>query len=96
MVRELWNDGWLGRTIIAIFLVAIAFVPLTIWAAIEDANQWSAFKEAHRCKMVGRMNATVAISTAPVIGGNGGVAVGTTYVPEKTGWLCDDGVTYWR
>lgn len=30
------------------------------------------------------------------VGSNGGVSVGIGSTPDKTGYQCNDGVTYWR
>lgn len=93
MIREMWNDGWLGRSIL---LGIPSLLVLMVVAIIADANQWDEFKTKHNCKIVGKMRGDVTTTVAPIIGGNGGVAIGTSVTADKTGWLCDDGVTYWR
>lgn len=96
MIRYLWGDGWLGRLMLVLMVLVVAGIPLMIWAAIEDDRQWSAFKAAHNCKVVGKIRGDTVTTVAPIIGGNGGVAVGVSSTPDKTGWQCADGVTYWR
>lgn len=79
-----------------------AFVALLlgvmIWAAVVEENQWQAFKATHDCKVVGKTTSTTSTGFQTVIGPNGQVGMGpvTTVTPSKTGWLCNDGVTYWR
>jgi hypothetical protein len=63
---------------------------------MEEFKHWKAFSEQHHCKVVGRMSGDTVTTVAPIIGGNGGIAVGVSSTPSKTGYLCDDGVTYWR
>lgn len=92
MIRDLWEDG-IGRCLLIGIPLLLAFV---VWAAIEDGRQWDAFRQAHNCRIVGKMRGDMVTTVAPIIGGNGGVAVGVSSTPDKTGWQCDDGVTYWR
>jgi hypothetical protein len=64
--------------------------------AVRESNreetQWAAFAPVHHCKLVGRIKGDLLVS--PVISSKGGVAI--TATPDKAGWLCDDGITYWR
>lgn len=82
-----------GMAFDAIFAITIgaliAIVAVFVGMADESA-QWTQFKADHDCKVVGKMAGNI-INT---IGPNGQVGIG--YNPDKTGWLCDDGVTYWR
>lgn len=55
-----------------------------------EGKKWDRFVVDHHCKVVGRLSGDLV----PVFGGDGKVGVGAT--PDKTGWQCDDGVTYWR
>lgn len=89
MIRDMWEDGWFGR----LLLFGIpSLIILMIVGSIQDAQQWAQFKTEHACKIVGQMRGDISI--APIVGGNGGVAISQS--SDKTGWLCDDGVTYWR
>lgn len=74
---------------------AVVLIALMVFAGFSynaEHKQWQAFSEAHHCKVVGQMSGDLLVS--PVVSSRGGVAVTST--PDKTGWLCDDGVTYWR
>lgn len=73
-------------------VVIVALVCLMVHAAHVEQRQWNAFAAEHACKVVGRVTGDVLVS--PVISQNGGIAVTTT--PDKVGFLCNDGVTYWR
>jgi len=76
--------NWLLGIVIA--LGAILFG----WLCYEDSKHWDAFNAEHHCKVVGRHSGDVAT----IITSDG--KVGTATTSSKTGWLCDDGVTYWR
>lgn len=78
--------------LIGTLIVLIALIPLMIWAAVVEGRQWEEFKVKHNCKVVGYMKADTGIG--PATGGNGGVTV--VVIPGKTGWACDNGLTYWR
>lgn len=78
----------------SLFLVVL--IAFCIAGSIQEGKEWAAFSTAHNCKVVGRMTGNTYTTVAPIIGGNGGVAVGVASTPAKTGYSCDDGVTYWR
>lgn len=79
--------------IIVAIVVWIALIAVLLWLSVQEARRWEAFKVAHHCKVVGEQQATTSVGFAP--SGNG---VTTVIVTDggKTGWLCDNGVTYWR
>jgi len=56
----------------------------------EEEKAWQSFKRLHVCKLTESMPETT--STGVTVKGD--VLFSTT--PPKQGWLCDDGVTYWR
>ena len=79
---------------ITIVTVIVALIGALIWATVEDAKEWERFKAGHDCKVVARVRGET-MSTV-TYGTNGQVHIGTTSTPDKTGWLCNDGVTYYR
>ena len=72
----------------------VVLVAVVIAAAIHDSNEWDKFKIDHHCKVVGKMDGDVFNTFG--VGSNGQAVVGIGTTPGKTGWLCDDGVTYWK
>lgn len=88
MFRE-WDGG-----AILIGVLFTALLAATIYGVYIDNRQWDAFSQAHHCKLVSHMDGSNALTTG--IAGNGQVVVGSTYIPGKDGYLCDDGVTYYR
>lgn len=82
--------------IVGFLIVGLVFMFVLKLEASQRA-EWEAYKEANRCTKVGHMTGDthVGIATTTV---NGQVSVSpvVTTTPDKTGWLCEDGVTYWR
>ena len=74
----------------AIIIAAVALLALAIWAVVEDSRKWEAFKVAHNCKVVAHVRGSTHVGMSS--SGNM-VVMGES---DKTGWLCDDGVTYYR
>jgi hypothetical protein len=84
------DDGWLFVTV----AIMCAIVGGIIYLAIEEAKQWEAFKIAHHCKITAHIDSEIFTTVGP--SSNGGVAVGVGSTSAKTGWLCDDGITYFK
>lgn len=59
-----------------------------------DIKDWNEFSAAHNCKVVGEESGQVFNTVG--FGANGQATVGIGVTAPKTGYLCDDGVTYWR
>lgn len=98
MMRGLWYwwcDYWL---LVVAVLLPVVFMVVGVLVSLEKEKQWQQFKEAHACRLVG----VVASQAIPGIGvgfnasGNSTVVSTTQFIPEKEGWLCADGITYWR
>ena len=74
-------------------ILGVLFVGAVAVAVIEDWN-WGQFRQEHHCRVVGKTTPDVGVGTG--IGANGQITTVTTVTPGKTGYLCDDGITYWR
>lgn len=64
----------------------IFLLSLILLCSCKADDDWSAFKTAHNCKIVSKMDSTESFTT-------GGHLV---FNPAKDGWLCDDGITYFK
>lgn len=73
-------------------IAIIAISALIIVAIIED-NQREKFLKDHECKIVSKSSGNVVNTIIPSSSGN--VGFGISYVPGKTGYLCNDGVIYY-
>jgi hypothetical protein len=78
------------------FVVVVGILVAAAYGSIQEQREWERFKVAQNCKVTQKMRGDTVTTVAPIIGGNGGVAVGVSSTPDKTAWLCADGVTYWR
>lgn len=83
---------------VILLLTWIIGIPALIYLAVAEANAWAEFSEEHECQVVGRMSGSVNTGTGVGVTTTGevGSVFTTTYTPSKTGYLCNDGVTYWR
>lgn len=75
-------------------LAIVAVLGVTIYAIVKDSQEWEAFKSAHSCKVVAKVKGETFNTVGTDFKGN--VTVGVASTTDKTGWLCDDGVTYYR
>lgn len=64
------------------------------YLGIKESHEWDAFKVAHSCKVVSRISGDVYIVNG--FDSKGNMTTGTAVSPDKIGYLCDDGVTYYR
>lgn len=85
------NDfGYITIALVLCGLLAYALVSI----GIQESAKWEAFKTAHHCKITGEMSGDTNV--APGIGSNGHMVMAVISTADKTGWTCDDGITYWR
>lgn len=78
----------------ALGLLAAATIFWLLAAMETEQEEWEEFKAHHACQVVARVKGDVftTVGTGP----KGQVVVGTGSTPDKTGWRCDDGITYYR
>lgn len=79
---------------LGILAALAALVVALIFVAVENDRQWQAFKAEHNCKAVAHIKGDVFNTVG--VGVNGKMVVGVGTTPSKTGWKCDDGMTYFR
>lgn len=99
-VIELWGEGFPGRIMLfmcAVILISLFAFPFGLYALKEAAEEFNLWASEH-CKIVGKIESSVSIGTGTSIMYNGklGTITTTNIEPEKTGYQCDDGITYWR
>lgn len=94
-MRNRISFDWTQAAIVAI--VAILLVG-GIWVIYEDEKAWAQFSAEHNCRKVGEIKGGTSTGLAYGMTASGKFVTGvvTTTDPDKIGWLCDDGVTYWR
>jgi hypothetical protein len=87
-----------GRILLVMALGAIALIALGVVGAIEEEKQWKQFAVDHDCVKVEQIrgNVLTGLGYGMTTNGTMGTVVTTTVEPDKIGWRCNDGVTYWR
>lgn len=65
-----------------------------LYGAYLSEKEWQQFKLAHNCKVVTHVSSQTFNTIG--IGTNGQATIGVGTIPSQKGWLCDDGVTYYR
>ncbi len=85
LVSELWFWG---------VVIVITIPGLMIWALVVSEHSWQKFSVEHDCKITSRIAGSVISTTT--IGADGKLGVGLATIPEKVGYLCNDGITHWR
>lgn len=89
-----WADYWPP---VALVVVLAALLTVAVWSEMESARQWEDFKQAHDCRLVGHMEGRAVPGVGVGMADKGATVVSTTtFEPDREGWLCSDGVTYWR
>lgn len=103
--------AWLLRGLTALALLVIEFFWPLFWtgvvlglfallfaASAHEAKQWAQFKVDHKCRVTQEMQGDLNVGVTTTTGQNGYVSVSPviTTSPDKVGWLCDDGITYWK
>lgn len=97
MLRDMLED-WPGRLLLLLTVALAATISLAMYAMYEEAKEWASFAKAHDCRVVGRMSGTTSTGLGVGVMPNGqvGTVMTTSTTPAKTGYACNDGVTYWR
>jgi len=90
-VRYWWSDYWL---IVVGVTVGLGLSALIVVAAASERREWMRFRDAHHCRLIGHMDGSC--STGVGVSSNGSAVMTTSCDPDKDGWLCDDGMTYWK
>jgi hypothetical protein len=79
---------------LAIFSTLAALIGVAIYIEIKEEKEWQQFKVAHKCRVVAKISGDTFNTLSMDSKGNPVVGIATT--PDKTGWACDDGITYYR
>lgn len=77
-------------------ILAVISLIFFITLSVEESKKWELFKVEHNCKIVAHIDGSMHTGIAPIMGGNGGVGIVISSTPSKDGWLCDDGITYYK
>lgn len=90
---------WLPTILLVIMgFGCVGVLVLFVFGARREHIRWEKFAKDHDCRVVERVRGDVDTTVAPIVDAKGGVstAIGLTSTPDKTAYLCNDGVKYWR
>jgi hypothetical protein len=64
----------------------------------QESQEWEQFMSSHKCKIISKSKGESITGIGYGFAGNGqfGTVITSSSIPDKTGYLCDDGITYWR
>ena len=82
------------KMVLIIAAIGAVLIIVAGMVAYNNDMKWEAFKTSHECKAVAKLPGEV-FNTVGVSPG-GGVAIGIGATADRVGWLCNDGVTYYR
>ncbi len=72
----------------------VALFGIIIYADIQATKEWEAFKINHECKITAHVDGDVFNTFSVDSKGSPVIGIGST--PDKTGWTCNDGITYYK
>lgn len=78
----------------AIIVVILGLCGGAIYGSMKEQERWEQFAATHDCKVIGHKKSQAIMGTG--ISSSGNVVTTTQTIPAQTGYLCNDGVTYWR
>ena len=91
-------DRWLVRGLLLLTLTLAASIGYVAWIAKAESDRWREFAAAHNCQKVAEKSGDTVAGSGIGFTPDGKVVVLSTITATsgKTGWICDDGATYWR
>lgn len=78
----------------ALLLIVLGSIGLMVYGIEANKAEWEKFKVDNNCKVTSKVSGDLFNTVG--FDAKGGVVVGVGATPDKTGWLCSDGVTYFR
>jgi hypothetical protein len=93
-LRDIWDERGPQIVVVAVVVLVVGLVGLWLKLAIDDDRRWEQFKLTHKCKVVSYQSSSSSVGYGTTSDGKSGTVIVTE--PSRTGWLCDDGITYYR
>lgn len=77
-----------------VLAVIVGLLALLMYKIYESHEPWEAFMNDHNCKIVSKSKSKIGVGYGYSASGKAGIVM----MPEggETGYLCDDGVVYYR
>lgn len=98
IISDIYKESIVVNLTIGLITLLMVLLPFSIVAGIKEQKAWDQFAITHNCRKVGHIRGHVSMGSGIGVTSNGGVGtvITTTTTPNKTGFACNDGVTYWR
>lgn len=81
--------GGMKLTFLMVAVIGL-LIGFAIKSSLAERSAWEEFASKHNCRVVGNQKGAAQMG----ISSSGSVV--TVFEADKVGFLCDDGVTYWR
>jgi len=97
VVTALWKQDWIGRLVVFVNFVALVAVPVVIALKVYSDTEWQVFAEENGCQKMNVETADFQFDAAMKVPDNHPLELHSSMsTPHKTGWQCNNGMTYWR
>lgn len=82
-----------GLVGIAVLVGVMSVLVALVLASYQKEQEWRDWATEH-CKVIEKREGTTTTGVGVSLKGQAGVFIGGE--PDQTGYLCDDGITYWK
>jgi hypothetical protein len=99
LIKDILNYDLLEFLLLITLSLLAVIVITSLLTDADDNEKWETFKRTHSCKVIVRISGDTQLGIGYGIAVNGQqmvIVLTPNTTPDKTGWICDDGVTYWR
>lgn len=86
----------ISKSILILNALALAAVPMIVAAKFHTEHQWDTYAETHQCKVVVESGRAAGFNKLTGSDIDGILLKNTMYALPRTGWQCNNGMTYWR
>lgn len=90
----------MSLTEIAVVIIVFVLLVLAFFGADKQMKkeqlEWQQFSLQHKCEIVGVKESSTTMGIGPTFSTKPGFSTMVMTIPAQTGWLCDNGITYWR
>jgi hypothetical protein len=98
IIKGIWGYDWLELLLIIMMALIVVMIVMRLSMNIDDNKKWETFKRIHSCKVVCHISSGTqpGICYGTAANGQTITVFMSSITSDRTGWICDDGVTYWR
>lgn len=82
------------KLVICYLAALVGFIWVLAWAWQMESAAWAEFSAANGCRIAQSRQSELQVGM--VVNANGTVGTVVTSTEAQVGWLCNDGIIYWR